>query len=469
MEIGGITIEMPGESGQTMGQSIADVIEQIRKAFDKAMEAISKDFTRVTKGTKNGVSAWNKLLEEMSGKTLKKTVGSLKRAVLGFDELNRLAKNTGVAGAVQQNKELSESVEAVVDGLGEAAKDLNDNVISPVTNWGKDTVSNILGNLRDIFSGGLFGDGMDAYQRRFMNLNRETQIWNELTGDAYVVGNAFTELLEQTGHRTQMASIFMQEMGGEVNGLSGEFSRVGQSAQTGWDGVKNNFSQADSWFQGSVTEPVRKSLGGLWDSVPADAQESWTDTKGVFSDAGGFFETTFSNAWSRITRVFSKDGTVYTSLQEGILAAFKKTANGLISGINTVVAKPFTGLNQMLNSLQKLKIGNLQPFASMSWRAEVPKIPYLAKGAVLPANKPFMAVVGDQRHGTNVEAPLTTIQEAVAAVMQEHTQANMAGHSATVQVLRQILEAVLGIHISDETIACAYDRYQHQLGIVNGR
>ena len=64
---------------------------------------------------------------------------------------------------------------------------------------------------------------------------------------------------------------------------------------------------------------------------------------------------------------------------------------------------------------------------------------------------------------------LTTIQEAVAAVMQEHTQANMAGHSATVQVLRQILEAVLGIHISDETIACAYDRYQHQLGIVNGR
>ena len=46
-----------------------------------------------------------------------------------------------------------------------------------------------------------------------------------------------------------------------------------------------------------------------------------------------------------------------------------------------------------------------------------PAIPYLAKGAVLPANKPFMAVVGDQRHGTNVEAPLTTIQEAVAVVL----------------------------------------------------
>ena len=35
----------------------------------------------------------------------------------------------------------------------------------------------------------------------------------------------------------------------------------------------------------------------------------------------------------------------------------------------------------------------------------------------MPANRPFLAVVGDQRHGTNVEAPLSTIQAAVAEVM----------------------------------------------------
>ena len=46
-----------------------------------------------------------------------------------------------------------------------------------------------------------------------------------------------------------------------------------------------------------------------------------------------------------------------------------------------------------------------------------PKIPYLAQGAVLPANKPFMAVLGDQRHGTNVEAPLETIKQALAEVL----------------------------------------------------
>ena len=39
--------------------------------------------------------------------------------------------------------------------------------------------------------------------------------------------------------------------------------------------------------------------------------------------------------------------------------------------------------------------------------------PGLAEGAVLEPNRPFLAVVGDQTRGTNVEAPLDTIRQAV--------------------------------------------------------
>lgn len=42
-------------------------------------------------------------------------------------------------------------------------------------------------------------------------------------------------------------------------------------------------------------------------------------------------------------------------------------------------------------------------------------MPKLAKGTVIPPNRPFAAIVGDQTHGTNVEAPLSTIQEALSA------------------------------------------------------
>lgn len=47
-------------------------------------------------------------------------------------------------------------------------------------------------------------------------------------------------------------------------------------------------------------------------------------------------------------------------------------------------------------------------------------IPALARGAVLPANKPFLALVGDQSSGTNVEAPLSTIKQAVREVLGEN-------------------------------------------------
>lgn len=97
-----------------------------------------------------------------------------------------------------------------------------------------------------------------------------------------------------------------------------------------------------------------------------------------------------------------------------------------------------------------------------------PSIPYLAKGAVIPPNAPFMAVLGDQRHGTNVEAPLSTIQEAVALVMEDYAAANLAGHEATVAVLRDILEAVLGIEIGDQVIGQAVQRYNSRMAIMRG-
>lgn len=48
-----------------------------------------------------------------------------------------------------------------------------------------------------------------------------------------------------------------------------------------------------------------------------------------------------------------------------------------------------------------------------------PQIPYLATGAVIPPRAPFMAVLGDQRNGTNIEAPLDTIKQAVSDVIGE--------------------------------------------------
>ena len=131
------------------------------------------------------------------------------------------------------------------------------------------------------------------------------------------------------------------------------------------------------------------------------------------------------------------------------------------------MAIPFNGINSALNVVRNINILGLTPFTNIR-TINVPQIPYLAKGAVLPANRPFLAVVGDQRHGTNVEAPLATIQEAVALVMDDHIAAMMAGFQALLNEQRATRQTIEGIQIGDTVIGQAVDRYRSKMAIVHG-
>ena len=92
-------------------------------------------------------------------------------------------------------------------------------------------------------------------------------------------------------------------------------------------------------------------------------------------------------------------------------------------------------------------------------------VPFLAKGAVIPPNAPFMAVLGDQRHGTNVEAPLSTIQEAVANVVNS---AIASGFKQNIEAINRLTDTVSGIDVGDTVIGQAVDRYNRRNGIING-
>lgn len=111
-------------------------------------------------------------------------------------------------------------------------------------------------------------------------------------------------------------------------------------------------------------------------------------------------------------------------------------SNRLISETNSLLAGITQGINQVLCSAGARSMGlNYSKLAA-------PKIPHLAKGAVLPANKPFLAVVGDQKNGTNVEAPLETIKKAVSEVVGSNDVViNFTGDLAQLaRVLRPVME-----------------------------
>lgn len=147
-----------------------------------------------------------------------------------------------------------------------------------------------------------------------------------------------------------------------------------------------------------ITEKIGGFFTSMWDGITAAAE--W--------------------AWNGIIAVFKTGGEIFVAIKNGIVEAFKWLINNLLKGINKVIALPFEGLNKILNKIQNLSFLGVSPFKWLKWRAPVPEIPLLAKGAVLPPNKPFLALVGDQKHGTNIEAPLQTIVDAFNIALQNN-------------------------------------------------
>ena len=142
--------------------------------------------------------------------------------------------------------------------------------------------------------------------------------------------------------------------------------------------------------------------------------------KGLCEFVTGVFTGDWEKAWNGIKDIFG-------GVWDGIVGVLKGAVNTVIDMINAVLRAVALGVNAIIDKINALS------FTVPDWvqgiggetigfnfaKFDPPQIPKLAKGAVLPANNPFLAVVGDQRRGTNVEAPLETITQAVIAALSQ--------------------------------------------------
>ena len=105
----------------------------------------------------------------------------------------------------------------------------------------------------------------------------------------------------------------------------------------------------------------------------------------------------------------------------------KSFVNGIITGIEWLVNKVVWGANKVISALNKLSfdVPDWVPgLGGKTFGFNIPlipeaHIPRLAQGAVIPPNKEFLALLGDQTNGTNIEAPLEVIKQAFLEAMQE--------------------------------------------------
>lgn len=115
----------------------------------------------------------------------------------------------------------------------------------------------------------------------------------------------------------------------------------------------------------------------------------------------------------------------HTSWSVGVAAAAIAGGVALLAG--TYLFKSYNGKKNVSGGGEAPQsIGQYAYLADSSTY----KLPALAKGAVLPPNKPFLALVGDQKQGTNIEAPLQTIVDAFNIALQGN--ANYGGGNTEV-------------------------------------
>lgn len=143
---------------------------------------------------------------------------------------------------------------------------------------------------------------------------------------------------------------------------------------------------------------------------------------------------------------------MFKGLVNGIISLLEGFCNLGVSALNSLLKIMASVVNAIVDAINSISISVPEwvPFwggKSIGFNLdrvspklfEEVKIPRLATGTVIPPNKEFLAVLGDQTQGTNVEAPLETIKQAFREALAES-----GGSSRQMTVVLQVGRRELG-------------------------
>lgn len=146
----------------------------------------------------------------------------------------------------------------------------------------------------------------------------------------------------------------------------------------------------------------------------------WNSIKSIWSAASGFFTRIGNAILSIFNSVVSKVSNMFSRLWNAIFNGAKSVVNSIGSLFQAIINTIINGVNAFLKIFNKV-VGAASRITGDRWGGVslIPKIsiPRLAQGAVIPPNKEFMAILGDQKQGTNIETPLSTMIEAFTAAL----------------------------------------------------
>ena len=178
---------------------------------------------------------------------------------------------------------------------------------------------------------------------------------------------------------------------------------------------------------------MKEKIASLWSAVKENASNIWSNISSLISTKVSSIRdaivSKFTDAKDKVVSVFSGIRDTIRNILNKVIGIVNRaigTVNSAIGGIESAFS---FGPWEVPTPFGKKTIGFSATFP------RVPTVPYLAKGAVIPPRSEFLAVLGDQKQGNNIETPEALLRK----IVREETGGQQSGgnYRFTVQINRR--------------------------------
>nr|DAP43113.1 MAG TPA: minor tail protein [Caudoviricetes sp.] len=255
--------------------------------------------------------------------------------------------------------------------------------------------------------------------------------WDKIKEVAGIVASAVVGFFKTMGEGVSMILSDLKEtVTGILNAIGTLVSNVVSSI------VKFVTSKTREMAEAATRKinDMKEKTSTLWNGMKANAKETWENIMTIVGNKVAAIRDAivnkFTSARNRVVEIFGGIRDTIRNILNKVIGIVNRaigTVNSAIGGIESAFS---FGPWEVPTPFGKKTIGFSATFP------RVPTVPYLAKGAVIPPRSEFLAVLGDQKQGNNIETPEALLRK---IVREESGSSSGGDYRFTAQINRRTI------------------------------
>lgn len=441
--------ELCAKLGRDMLNMIAKPFIDNKDLLKSAIEGSLKVIETVTSGILSTIQTLGDLIQKLYDEHLKPFFDSIANGISSISKTMLTVYNTYILPVLQGLADklsslmagaLGETLSKIETFLGkiiDVLKLLWENILVPLINWIIANVVPVLAKIADMIGTKVInivktlikviGDIVDVLSGVIdfivgVYTGDWEKAWNGVKGIAEGAWNLIKDIIlgvwETIKSETQGALDIVKGV------IELVFNAIKSIVFTAWDYVKTCTTNALSALKTTVStgfNAIKSKISKTWSSVKTKTARIWDSISTVLFGK-------LEKIKSAIVDKFTSARDTVVSVFEGIKDTIKSTLNSVIEIVNGAIGTVNSAIGGIESAFSFGPWKIPTPFGSktIGFKASfprVPTVPYLAKGAVIPPRSEFLAVLGDQKQGNNIETPEALLRK----IVREETAGRQTG------------------------------------------